>query len=75
MTGRLRITQTRSGIGGTPRQRRTLSALGLHHPRDTVEQADRPSVRGMLARVSHLVEWEPVGEDRDGEAPDTTVRQ
>ncbi|MDX1620540.1 MAG: 50S ribosomal protein L30 [Nitriliruptorales bacterium] len=56
----LSITQVRSPIGRLPKQRATLRALGLRRIRQTVQQPDNPSVRGMLAKVSHLVEWEEV---------------
>lgn len=54
----LRITQVRSAIGAKPKQRGTLRALGLHRIDDTVEQPDRPEIRGMLGRVPHLVRVE-----------------
>lgn len=58
--GRLRITQVRSMIGQSPVQRRTARALGLRRIRHTVEQPDRPEIRGMLNKVSHLVEVEEI---------------
>lgn len=61
---RLRITQTRSGVGRPAKHRRTLEALGLRHQRSVV-QADNPAIRGMIAQVSHLVEVEEV---KEGEA-------
>ncbi len=57
---RLRITQVRSPIGGTHRQRATLRTLGLHRIRDVVVRDDRPEVRGMVAAVAHLVAVEEV---------------
>ncbi|WP_172120483.1 50S ribosomal protein L30 [Actinomyces faecalis] len=51
----LRITQVRSGIGGTRRQRETLHSLGLRKIRQSVVREDNPSVRGMIATVTHLV--------------------
>jgi large subunit ribosomal protein L30 len=51
----LRVTQVRSAIGTKPKQRGTLRALGLKHINDTVELPDRPEIRGMVARVPHLV--------------------
>ncbi|GGI05860.1 50S ribosomal protein L30 [Egicoccus halophilus] len=54
----LRITQTRSVIGRTQDQRATVRSLGLKRIRHTVEQPDRPEIRGMLRKVPHLVEWE-----------------
>jgi large subunit ribosomal protein L30 len=54
----LRITQTRSVIGRTQDQRATVRSLGLKRIRHTVEQPDRPEIRGMLRKVPHLVSWE-----------------
>jgi large subunit ribosomal protein L30 len=56
MAGELSITQVRSLIGANEVQRRTVKALGLRRLHHTVTQPDRPEIRGMLARVSHLVE-------------------
>ncbi len=56
----LRITQVRSTIGRTQDQRDTVRSLGLKRIRHTVEQPDRPEIRGMLRKVPHLVEWSPV---------------
>lgn len=52
----LRITQTRSLIHSSERQRRTVAALGLRRIRHSVVHTDSPSLRGMLAQVRHLVE-------------------
>ena len=54
-TKQLRVTQIRSGIGGTRRQRETLKSLGLRKIRQSVVREDSASVRGMIARVAHLV--------------------
>ena len=54
----LRITQVRSLIGSKQDQRRTMQSLGLKRIRHTVTQPDRPEIRGMIAKVSHLVEFE-----------------
>lgn len=59
----LEITQTRSNIGSTARQRRTLESLGLGRVRQTVTMPDRPEVRGMIAKVSHLVDVRYPGEE------------
>ncbi|HUV10939.1 MAG TPA: 50S ribosomal protein L30 [Acidimicrobiia bacterium] len=56
----LRVTQTRSKIGIKPKQRGTLRALGLKRINHTVEHQDRPEIRGMIARVPHLVAVEEV---------------
>ena len=58
----LRVTQVRSGIGRKPPQRGTLRALGLGKIGRSRVLSDRPDVRGMLAKVSHLVEVEEVPE-------------
>jgi large subunit ribosomal protein L30 len=60
--GKLRVTQVRSGIGGTHNQRATLRTLGLRHIRDTSVREDRPEVRGMIRTVTHLVTVEEVDE-------------
>jgi large subunit ribosomal protein L30 len=56
----LRITQVRSGIGLARDQRATVRALGIKRMHDTVEQADTPAIRGMLAKVRHLVKVEEI---------------
>jgi large subunit ribosomal protein L30 len=57
----LKVTQTRSGIGGKHNQRATLRSLGLKRIGDVVVKEDRPEIRGMVATVSHLVAVEEVG--------------
>ena len=54
-TKQLKVTQVRSGIGGTRRQRETLRSLGLRKIRQSVVRENNPSVRGMIATVAHLV--------------------
>ena len=51
----IRVTQVRSGIGGTRRQRETLKSLGLRKIHQSVVREDNASVRGMIAKVTHLV--------------------
>ncbi len=55
MAGKLKITQVKSVIGTPEDQKRTVRALGLKRINHTVEQADTPSVRGMIFKVKHLV--------------------
>ena len=57
---RLKVTQTKSGIGGTFNQRQTLRSLGLKRISDTVVKEDRPEIRGMVQTVTHLVSVEEV---------------
>ena len=52
----LKVTQFKSAIGTKPKQRGTLRALGLGRIGKTNTLPDRPEIRGMLARVPHLVE-------------------
>lgn len=59
----IEITQVRSTIGRQAAQRRTIEALGLRRIRHTVTQPDRPEIRGMIARVAHLVEIRYQGDD------------
>lgn len=54
----LKVTQTGSPIGRPGYQRQTLIGLGLNKMRRTRELEDTPAVRGMINRVSHLVEVE-----------------
>jgi large subunit ribosomal protein L30 len=57
---RLKITQTRSGIGNKQNQRQTLRSLGLKRVHDVVVKEDRPEIRGMVKTVTHLVSVEEV---------------
>ena len=57
---KLKITQTKSGIGYQRNQRETLRTLGLKRMHDTVVKEDRPEIRGMVATVTHLVTVEEV---------------
>jgi large subunit ribosomal protein L30 len=54
----LKVTLVRSKIGRKPKQRGTLRALGLGRIGSTNVLPDRPEIRGMLARVPHLVKVE-----------------
>jgi len=54
--GTITVTQVRSAIGAKPKQRGTLRALGLGRIGKSNTLPDRPEIRGMLARVPHLVE-------------------
>ena len=62
----LQVTQVRSKIGVKPKHRGTLRALGLKRINHTVTLPDRPEIRGMLARVPHLVR---VDEGAETETP------
>lgn len=53
---KLRITLVKSPIGYRRDQLATVRALGLRKLHSTVEQEDNPTIRGMLHKVSHLLE-------------------
>jgi len=57
----LKVTQVKSAIGAKPKARGTLRALGLGRIGNTNTLPDRPEVRGMIARVPHLVKVEDAG--------------
>jgi large subunit ribosomal protein L30 len=54
-TATLTVTQVKSAIGSKPKHRGTLRALGLHGIGSSNTLPDRPEIRGMIARVPHLV--------------------
>jgi large subunit ribosomal protein L30 len=62
----LTVTQVKSAIGTKPKHRGTLRALGLRGIGSTNSLPDRPEIRGMIARVPHLVRVEPAN-SVDGE--------
>jgi large subunit ribosomal protein L30 len=56
----LKVTQTKSVIGGKQNQRDTLRTLGLRRIGQSVVREDKPEVRGMITTVAHLVTVEEV---------------
>jgi large subunit ribosomal protein L30 len=65
---KLKVTQVRSVIHHPKDQKQTVRRLGLHRIRDSVIKDDRPEIRGMIAKVRHLVRVEEV----PGDAPAAT---
>ena len=57
---KIRITQVKSSIGSTKRQKATLEALGLRKLNQTVEHEANGQITGMAGKVSHLVKVEEV---------------
>jgi large subunit ribosomal protein L30 len=55
---KIRITQVRSRIGSTARQKKTLDALGLRKMQATAEHEASPQVLGMVNKVRHLLKVE-----------------
>ncbi len=60
LANKLKITLVKSTIGSKPQHRKTIEALGLRKIRQTVEKQDNPQMRGMIHKVSHLVEVEEI---------------
>ena len=67
----LLVTQVRSTIGAKPKQRGTLRALGLRRIGHSNTLPDRPEIRGMIARVPHMVTVTevPASEGSEHEGP------
>ena len=57
---KLKVTQRRSVIDRPKDQKSTIRRLGLHRINDSVVKDDRPDIRGMIAKVRHLVDVEEV---------------
>ena len=57
---KLRITYVRSAIGYSVRHKATIRTLGLRKLHQSVIHEDTPTLRGMLAKVNHLVQIEEV---------------
>ncbi len=57
---KLRITYKKSTIGYSQNQKETIRSLGLRKLHQTVERPDNPAIRGMIAKVKHLVVFEMV---------------
>jgi large subunit ribosomal protein L30 len=53
---KIRVQQIKSVIGYNQRQRATVRGLGLRRIRHIVEVEDTPATRGMINKVSHLVQ-------------------
>jgi len=64
----LKVTQIKSSIGSKPKHKGTLRALGLGRIGKTHTLPDRPEIRGMIARVPHLIKVEELGSDSAGKA-------
>lgn len=58
MAKTLKITLVKSTIGASPKQKKTVEALGLKKLHRSVELADSAAVRGAIAKVSHLLSVE-----------------
>lgn len=62
---KVKIKQVRSSIDRSQKQKRTLKALGLTKINATVEHDWNDTIKGMIFKVSHLVEVEEVGPEQE----------
>lgn len=62
MSTKLKIRQTGSAIGRGKGQKKTVRALGIRRLHQVVIHDDTPQIRGMIAKVSHLLEVEEISE-------------
>jgi large subunit ribosomal protein L30 len=69
VTTDLLVTQVRSSIGAKPKHRGTLRALGLGRIGKSNTLPDRPEIRGMIAKVPHLISVEEQAAETKAEAP------
>jgi len=64
----LKVTQIRSTIGAKPKTRGTMRALGLRGIGQSNTLPDRPEIRGMIARVPHLISVDELDGPTEGDA-------
>ena len=66
----IRITYVKSASGYTNDQEQTIRSLGLNRLHQTIEKPDTPDVRGMINKISHLVEIESGADNSNDEEPE-----
>ena len=59
---KIKVTQIRSGIDRPAKHKRVLKALGFRRNQTSRVHEDTPAVRGMVAKVVHLVKVEKLGD-------------
>jgi len=57
---KIRISQVRSKIGSTERQKKTMTALGLKKMNASVEVEATPQIMGMVGKLAHLLKVEKI---------------
>jgi large subunit ribosomal protein L30 len=57
---KIKITQVKSSIGSTQRQKLILESLGIRKMNQTVEKDASPTIMGMVAKLNHLVKVENI---------------
>ena len=60
MAEKLKITQKKSAIGRQKNQKLTIRALGIRRMHQSGIREDTPQIRGMIAKVRHLLEVEEI---------------
>ena len=60
----IRAKWIKSAIGRIEDQKKTIRALGFKRLQQTLTFPDRPEIRGMIQRVSHLLEVNPVANSK-----------
>jgi len=60
MAGKIKVTLKRSMIGRPEKHREVLRGMGLTKMNKTVQLENTPAIRGMIQKVSHLVEAEEI---------------
>ncbi|HEY7745791.1 MAG TPA: 50S ribosomal protein L30 [Desulfuromonadales bacterium] len=58
MSGQIKVTQKKSGIGRPEYFTKVLKGLGLTRLNQTVVLSDTPEIRGMIRKVAHMVSVE-----------------
>lgn len=69
MPTKVKVTLVRSPIGLEKSQRQTAEALGLRRLHGSRVHTNNPQIRGMIRKIAHLVEIEPVIEEQATPAP------
>lgn len=69
------VRWVRSGIGFSYHQKRMVRSLGLRRLNHVVELEDNPAIRGLVAKIPHLVEiTNPPGQPAHASIPEFTIR-
>ena len=55
MNQKIKVTLIKSPIGKSQKQRATIAGLGLKKLNETIEMSDTPEVRGMISKITHML--------------------
>jgi large subunit ribosomal protein L30 len=59
---KVKVTQIKSTIDRSERQKKTIAALGIKKLNGSVEVEETPQIKGMITKVAHLVKVETISE-------------